>query len=83
MAGAGGKNGDIAGTDCDFVAVFAAEHQPCRSGDEPQHLMRGRVVVVIVVHAVAPLRRPAIAGEECFAGGGGIVAPPLQHAAIQ
>jgi hypothetical protein len=83
VAGVGGEHGDVADVDGDFVAVFASEHQVRGARDEAEDLVRGRVVVVKVVDAVAPLRRQSVAGEDGLKGRSGIVALALQCAAIE
>jgi hypothetical protein len=44
------------------------------TGGEAEDFVRGGVVVVEGIDAVAPLRRPAVAVEEGFAGRGGVAA---------
>ena len=66
VASAGGEYEDIACVHGDRFAAFSAEDEVGVAGGETQNFVRGGVVVVKVVYAVAPLRRPAVGGEESF-----------------
>ncbi len=66
MTGARGKDGNVSTPDGDFMTARPTQHQPRRSGGEPEHFMRGRMIVLVGEDAVPPLRRPAVAPEERF-----------------
>jgi hypothetical protein len=66
MTGARGKDGNVSTPDRDFMTARPTKHQPRRSGGEPEHFMRGRMIVLVGEDAVPPLRRPAVAPEERF-----------------
>src|SRR6266481_3626364 len=70
VAGARRESDDIAGVDGDRLAAFSAEDEVGVAGGEAQDFVRGGVVVVEVVDAVAPLRGPAVGGEEALHGVG-------------
>src|SRR5579872_6365533 len=69
--------------DNDLVAVFTAEHQVRRAGDNAENLMRGGVVVVVVIDSVAPLRRPSIAGKKLLVHGRWIRTLRLDDASVK
>ena len=56
--------------DGDRLAAFSSEDEISVAGGEAQDFVRGGVVVVEVVDAVAPLRGPAVGGEEMLHGVG-------------
>ncbi len=85
VADAGGEKEDVAGAEGELAAgrwasllsglgaVWgAAEDEAGLASGEAQDLMRGGVVVVVGVDAVAPLGRPAVGGEEGLHAGGGV-----------
>ncbi len=66
VASTGREDEDVAGLDGDGFPSFAAEDEIGVAGSEAEDLVRGGVVVVEGVDAVAPLRRPAVGGEEAL-----------------
>ena len=66
VAGAGGKNEDVAGVNCDSLAPFAAEDKISVASCEAEDLMCGRVVVVERVDAIAPLGRPSVGRKDAL-----------------
>ena len=64
VPGARRQHHHVAGANRDFTAVLAAQHQSRLTAGHAQHFMRGRVVVMKAIDAVAPLRRPAILSED-------------------
>lgn len=68
VSGAAGEDGDVAGADGDFTAAreFAAEDELGFAGGEGEDLVRGGVVVMEGVDAVAPGGLPAVAADELF-----------------
>ncbi len=52
----------------DDLALGAAEAHPREAGGHAERLVRGAVVVVMGVDAVAPCARPFVAAEERLAG---------------
>jgi hypothetical protein len=83
VAGARGKKDNVAGVDADLTPTFAAEEQACRPGNEAEDFVRCGMVVVEIVNAVAPLRRPFVATKERFACGGGIVVAKIRDTAVE
>src|SRR3984957_5227770 len=73
VAGASWKDGDIARVDGDGLATFSAENEVGMATGKAKDFVCGGVVVVEVVDAVAPLRRPSVSGEEPLHRGGKIV----------
>ncbi|MNQ93001.1 hypothetical protein D3C85_1084450 [compost metagenome] len=63
VTGAGRQQQHIPGTDFQHQAIGPAQHQACMPAGHPKHFMAFGMVVVVVVHAVAPLRWPAIGVE--------------------
>ncbi len=43
-----------------LLAARAAQHELCGSCGEPEHLMRRRMVVMIAIDPISPLRWPAV-----------------------
>lgn len=74
VASPGGKYEDVACVHGDRLAAISAEDEVGVAGREPQNFVRSGVIVMKVVYAVAPLRRPAVGGEESFHCFGEIVA---------
>ena len=72
VAGAGGQHNYVASLHCDLVSIGSAQHEAGVAGGESQYFMRGGVVMMKVVDAVAPLGRPAVSQEGFFECGGGI-----------
>ena len=72
MSGSSRQKRHVACFDDKFAAVRTAEHEARAPGGESQRLVRGRMVVMEAVDAVAPLRRPSVPPEEGFEQGGGI-----------
>jgi hypothetical protein len=70
VAGASGKNEDIAGVNSDSLAAFAAEDKIRVTGCEAEDFVGGRVVVMEGVDAIAPLRWPSVGREDSFHVGG-------------
>ena len=68
VAGARGQDRDVASRDIESPAVVTAElHARMPTGDA-ERLMHGRMVVQIIVDAVAPHRAPAIRAEQSLDG---------------
>jgi hypothetical protein len=57
------QNGHIAWQDFHFAPILPTENQARFPSCESENLVSGRVVVVVVVDSIAPLRRPSIARE--------------------
>ena len=68
MARARRKDRNIPSSDIDFPTSRSAQHQPRRTGREPEHLVCGGMIVVEGINAISPLRRPAGALEERLEG---------------
>ena len=66
MTGAGGKQQDIAGPDRQVSAARTSQRDVGRSCGDAEHFMALRAVVVEIVDAVSPLRRPAVLGKAPF-----------------
>jgi hypothetical protein len=60
MARPSRQHSNISGVHCDFMPAFPAEHQAPLPSHKTQDLVRRGVVVVKIVDAIAPLRRPAV-----------------------
>lgn len=69
MAGAGRQQQRIARRDPHEAPVGSADDHLDRTRRDAQHLVCGRMEMVIVENAVAPLRRLVITLEEDFEGG--------------
>ncbi len=82
MTGTGRQRKHIASPDLELAAALATQHQPGMATSEAEHFVRGGMVVVKGVYAVAPLCRPAVRPEQGFARARGI-SGSLQHAAVQ
>ena len=74
MAGARRKDRNIPGSDIDFTTSGSAQHESRRTGGKPEHLMRGRMIVMIGINAISPLRRPSVALEKRLKGRSGFFA---------
>ena len=72
VTGSGGEDGYISGLDGDLAPVFSAKHQTGVAGREAEDFMGSGVIVVEIVDAVAPLRRPAVTLEDLLEDGCGI-----------
>ena len=81
MTCASGQHRNIAGLHDHLVSVLSTQHQPRGTAGEPEHLMRGRVIVMEVVYSVSPLRRPAIACKQLLEARGRIRTPRVLDAA--
>jgi hypothetical protein len=66
MAGAGGQDRDVAGGDFEFLALIATEPNAGVPTRNPERFVNGRVIMQIVVNAVAPHVAPAIGAEQLF-----------------
>jgi hypothetical protein len=66
MAGSSGQNKNIARMNRYRLAAFSTEDQVSMARSEAKHLVRGGVVVMKVIDAIAPLRRPSVHGEEAL-----------------
>jgi GNAT superfamily N-acetyltransferase len=60
MPGTRRQHGHVSRSNPHLSPVLATQHEPRRSGDKAQHLVRSGVVMVKIVHAVSPLRRPSV-----------------------
>lgn len=60
--------------DGDGFAAFSAENELSVASGKAQNFVGGGVIVVEVVDAVAPLRRPSVGGEEVLHRGGKVIA---------
>jgi hypothetical protein len=61
MTGTGGQNRDITRANHNLAPILASKYQ-CRTPlNKTEHLVCGGVVMMEIVHAISPLRRPAIA----------------------
>src|SRR4051812_6661160 len=63
VRGARGQYEHVAAREADALSEWPAELQARSARVAAQHFMGGAVIVVIVVDAVAPATRPAVAGE--------------------
>src|SRR5438270_12367353 len=68
----GRDHDDIAGTQFDALPTLATKPDPGLAGGDAEHLMRGAVIVVMRVDAVAPGAGPAMLGEQPLAGRGAV-----------
>src|SRR5205085_3157498 len=64
MARAGGKHGDVSGFELEYLSFVAAEAHPGLAARNAKRLVRGRVIVHIIVNAVAPRAAPTVALEQ-------------------
>src|SRR6185437_3654712 len=68
MAGASGEDRDIARAQLEFPAAIAAEPHPGMAADNAKGFVDRRVIMQIVVNAVAPRIAPAVGAEQVFDG---------------
>ena len=66
VAGTGGKDGDVTGTNGNVSPAFATENEIGVAGGKAEDLVRCGMVMVERIDAVAPLRRPAVGCKEPF-----------------
>jgi hypothetical protein len=66
MPSTGRQDDNITGLDFESVSILAAQHQLGVPACKAEHFMRRRMVMVKIVNAVAPLRRPTITLELRF-----------------
>jgi hypothetical protein len=78
----GRNHDDIAGVQLDAGAVLAAEPHARRAAGNAQHLVRGAVVMMMAVNAVAPRAGPTMGVEHVLAARGEI-AVAAERAAIK
>jgi hypothetical protein len=71
---AGGQYGNVTGSDGDLLAPGATKHDARRAGCKAEHLVCRRVVVMISVNSISPLRGPSVAGKDLLQCGSGLVA---------
>ncbi len=84
MAGPGGQQRHVASLDIDFPPLGSAQHQPRGPCREAENFVRGGVIVMIAVNAVAPLRRPAMTSKQPLEASGHRLRVALgQHAPVQ
>ena len=74
MPGAGGQDRDVAGRDLEFLAAVAAEANPGVAARDAERFVHRRVIVQIIVDAVAPHIAPAIGAEQSLDGFLGVIA---------
>jgi hypothetical protein len=60
------QNGHVAWPEFHLAPVLATKDQERPPSCESEDVVRGRVVVVVMVDSVAPLRRPSVARERSF-----------------
>ncbi len=65
------------------MTARSTEHQSRRAAGKPQHFMRSRMVVMIGIHAVSPLRRPAMTLENRLEGRCGFFTSQRGHAPVE
>ena len=84
MSGSSRQKRYVACFDDEFAPVRAAEHEARAAAGKSQRLVRGRMVVMKVIDAVPPLRRPSVPPENGFEQGSGIaVAGDLDCALVE
>ena len=60
MPGSSWQKGDISGLHKYFMPVLASEHQPSVTAGKAEHFVGRRMVMVKVIHTIAPLRGPSV-----------------------
>ena len=81
MRNAGGDHDDVTGLQLHCPAMLAAEPNADRPDDDAEGFMRGAVVVMMRVDAVAPSAAPTVALEQSHASLSGLGAG-LKYAAV-
>src|SRR5262249_9777066 len=66
VARPGGQDHNIAGLGAKLFSAFTAEANPGMTARNPEHFVRSRVVVCVIVNAVAPGIAPAVAAKQLF-----------------
>src|SRR5947209_7105740 len=74
MAGAGGQHRHIARFEVEHASAIAAEPHPGAAARDAEHLVDARVVMRVVIDAVAPGLVPSVASEKLLKHGGRIKA---------
>jgi hypothetical protein len=74
MPGSNWQNSNVARFHDYLAPIWTSKHEARAAGSKSQNLMRRRMVVMDVVNAVAPLRRPSVASEGGFEQRSGIIA---------
>src|SRR5580658_5077124 len=72
MSGSSRQKRRVARFDDKFASVRTAQHHTRAAGGKSERLVRGRMIVMKVVDAIPPPRRPSVAPEDGFEGGSGI-----------
>ena len=78
----GWQHGNVTGLHRDFAAAFSAQHQARMASRKSENLVRRGVVVVKIVDAIAPLRRPAVSLKSLLENQGWIGPRGLKGAMI-
>src|SRR5215471_12609210 len=66
VARPGGQDHNIAGLEAKLFSAFTAEANPGMTAREAEYFVRSRVVVCVIVNAVAPRISPAVAAKQLF-----------------
>src|SRR5882757_4596938 len=74
MARAGRHDGHVASLQREDPALFAAEPNAALAARDAEHLMDPRVIVHVIVDAVAPGVSPTVRFEQVFDHGRGVLA---------
>lgn len=64
VTGAHGEHQRVARVKLNHASAGAAQLQRCATGEDPENLMGGRMVVVVAVDAIAPVGQPAMPFED-------------------
>ena len=83
MPGACGEDGDIARRNFKLTAVVAAEPHPRMAARDAERLVNRRMVVQIIVDAVAPHLAPAIGAEQSLDGFFGMRVGDVDRALVE
>ena len=83
MSGSNRQDRHVACFDARLASVRTPEHKARAAAGKSQDLVRGRMVVMKVIDAVPPLRRPSVSPEDGFEQGSGIVADNSDRALVE
>jgi hypothetical protein len=83
LSGSNRQDRDISCFDDHLMSVWTAQHEARAAAGKPQHLVRGRMVVMKVIDTVPPLRRPSVPPEDGFEQGSGIIADDSDDALVK
>jgi hypothetical protein len=83
MSGSNRQHGNVARLDDRLAPIRTSQDEARPAGGKSENLMSGRMIVMKVVDAVAPLRRPSVAREDGLEERSWIVAGDLDRVLVE